>query len=167
MKAFPKKFNLLLIEEKWQKDWETMGIYRFKRTDDIHPSFSIDTPPPYPSGNFHMGNVLNWTYIDAQARYKRMQGYNVLFPQGWDCHGLPTEVKTEEIHKIKKMDVPPAEFVKLCKQVINKYIGIMKQAIIRLGCSVDWTTEYRTMDPNYWKKHPTQFYSAPQEGPNL
>jgi len=157
MKAFPKKFDLLLIEEKWQKDWETMGIYRFNRTDDIRPSFSIDTPPPYPSGNFHMGNVLNWTYIDAQARYKRMRGYNVLFPQGWDCHGLPTEVKTEEIHKIKKMDVPPAEFVKLCKQVINKYIGIMKQAIIRLGCSVDWTTEYRTMDPNYWKNTQLSF----------
>jgi valyl-tRNA synthetase len=157
MKSFPKKFNLLLIEEKWQKDWEMMGIYRFNRTDDTRPSFSIDTPPPYPSGNFHMGNVLNWTYIDAQARYKRMRGYNVLFPQGWDCHGLPTEVKTEEIHKIKKTDVPPAEFVKLCKQVIKKYIAIMKKAIIRLGCSVDWTTEYRTMDPNYWKNTQLSF----------
>jgi valyl-tRNA synthetase len=164
MKSFPKKFNLLLIEEKWQKDWETMGIYRFNRADDSRPWFSIDTPPPYPSGNFHMGNVLNWTYIDALARYKRMRGYNVLFPQGWDCHGLPTEVKTEEIHKIKKTDVPPQEFVKLCKQVINKYIGIMKKAIIRLGCSVDWTTEYRTMDPNYWKNTQLSFIELYKKG---
>ena len=103
MKAFPKKFNLLLIEEKWQQRLGKYGHLQFSTEQtDIRPTFSIDTPPPYPSGNFHMGNVLNWTYIDALARYKRMKGYNVLFPQGWDCHGLPTEVKTEEIHKIKK-----------------------------------------------------------------
>jgi valyl-tRNA synthetase len=157
MKKFPKKFNLLLIEEKWQKDWEEMGIHRFNREDDSRPAFTIDTPPPYPSGNFHMGNVLNWTYIDTLARYKRLRGYNVLFPQGWDCHGLPTEVKTEEIHKIKKTDLPPAEFVKLCKQVINKYIAIMKKAIVRLGCSVDWTTEYKTMNPDYWRRTQLSF----------
>ena len=157
MKSFPKKFNLLLIEEKWQKEWENMGIYQFDKENTVRPSFTIDTPPPYPSGDFHMGNVLNWTYIDTLARYKRMRGFNVLFPQGWDCHGLPTEVKTEEIHKIKKTDLPPAEFVKLCKQVINKYIDIMKKAIIRLGCSVDWTTEYKTMNPDYWRRTQLSF----------
>ena len=82
MKKFPKKFDLLEIEEKWQRNWEEMGIYRFDRADSSRPIFTIDTPPPYPSGDFHMGNVLNWTYIDALARYKRMRGYNVLFPQG-------------------------------------------------------------------------------------
>lgn len=163
MKKFPRKFNLLAIEEKWQKDWEEMGIYRFNR-EDSRPSFTIDTPPPYPSGNFHMGNVLNWTYIDTLARYKRMRGYNVLFPQGWDCHGLPTEVKTEEIHKIKKTDLPPAEFVKLCKRVINKYIAIMKEAIIRLGCSVDWTTEYKTMNPDYWRRTQLSFILLHKKG---
>jgi valyl-tRNA synthetase len=157
MKSFPKKFNLLLIEEKWQKEWENMGIYQFDKENTVRPSFTIDTPPPYPSGDFHMGNVLNWTYIDTLARYKRMRGFNVLFPQGWDCHGLPTEVKTEEIHKIKKTDLPPAEFVKLCKQVINKYINIMKKAIVRLGCSVDWTTEYKTMNPDYWRRTQLSF----------
>jgi valyl-tRNA synthetase len=93
-----------------------------------------------------------------------MRGYNVLFPQGWDCHGLPTEVKTEEIHKIKKTDLPPAEFVKLCKQVINKYITIMKKAIIRLGCSVDWTTEYKTMNPTYWKNTQLSFIQLHKKG---
>ncbi|MBT8171691.1 valine--tRNA ligase [Candidatus Bathyarchaeota archaeon] len=163
MKKFPKKFNLLLIEEKWQKDWENMGIYCFDREDN-RPVFTIDTPPPYPSGNFHMGNVLNWTYIDTLARYKRMRGYNVLFPQGWDCHGLPTEIKTEEIFKIKKTDVPPAEFVKLCKQVIDKYIAIMKKAILRLGCSIDWTTEYKTMNPKYWKNTQLSFIMLHKKG---
>ncbi|MDG6223184.1 MAG: valine--tRNA ligase [Candidatus Bathyarchaeota archaeon] len=163
MKKFPKKFNLLAIEEKWQQNWEEMGIYHFNR-EDSRPSFTVDTPPPYPSGNFHMGNVLNWTYIDTLARYKRMRGYNVLFPQGWDCHGLPTEVKTEEIHKIKKTDLPPAEFVKLCKKVIDKYIVIMKKAIMRLGCSVDWTTEYKTMDPDYWRRTQLSFIVLHKKG---
>jgi len=164
MKSFPKKFNLLMIEEKWQRNWEEMGIYRFNRADDPRPVFTIDTPPPYPSGDFHMGNVLNWTYIDALARYKRMRGYNVFFPQGWDCHGLPTEIKAEEIYKIKKTDLPPAEFIKLCKEFVGKYIDIMKKAIIRLGCSVDWTTEYRTMDPNYWKNTQLSFIILHKKG---
>ena len=163
MRSFPKKLNLLLIEEKWQQNWEQLGIYFFNR-EDSRPAFTIDTPPPYPSGNFHMGNVLNWTYIDTLARFKRMQGFNVLFPQGWDCHGLPTEVKTEEIHKIKKTDVSPQEFVKLCKEVINKYITIMKKAIIRLGCSVDWTTEYKTMDSTYWKNTQLSFIQLHKKG---
>ena len=163
MKKFPKKFKLLAIEEKWQQKWEEMGIYHFDRNDSS-PSFTIDTPPPYPSGNFHMGNVLNWTYIDTLARYKRLLGYNVLFPQGWDCHGLPTEVKTEEIHKIKKTDLPPAEFVKLCKKVIDKYIAIMKKAIMRLGCSVDWTTEYKTMNPDYWRRTQLSFIQLYKKG---
>ena len=163
MKKFPKKFNPIAIEEKWQQNWEEMGIYHFNRNDP-RPSFTIDTPPPYPSGNFHMGNVLNWTYIDTLARYKRLRGYNVLFPQGWDCHGLPTEVKTEEIHKIKKTDLPPAEFVKLCKKVIDKYIAIMKKAIIRLGCSVDWTTEYKTMNPDYWRRTQLSFILLHKKG---
>jgi valyl-tRNA synthetase len=164
MKSFPKKFNLLEIEEKWQQKWEEMGIHRFNRNDTARPAFTIDTPPPYPSGNFHMGNVLNWTYIDALARYKRMQGYNVLFPQGWDCHGLPTEVKAEETYGIKKTDLPPAEFIKLCRQLISKYIGVMKTAVIRLGCSVDWTTEYRTMDPDYWKRTQLSFIQLYKKG---
>jgi valyl-tRNA synthetase len=164
MKSFHKKFNLLMIEEKWQQNWEEMGIYRFNRTDDPRPVFTIDTPPPYPSGDFHMGNVLNWTYIDALARYKRMRGYNVLFPQGWDCHGLPTEVKAEEIYKIKKTDLPPAEFIKLCKQFVGKYIDVMKKAVKRLGCSVDWTTEYRTMDPDYWRRTQLSFIQLHKKG---
>jgi len=163
MRSFPKKFKLLIIEEKWQQNWEQLGIYVFNR-EDSRPAFTIDTPPPYPSGNFHMGNVLNWTYIDVLARFKRMRGFSVLFPQGWDCHGLPTEVKTEEIHKIKKTDVPPQEFVRLCKQVINKYIAIMKKAIIRLGCSVDWTTEYKTMDSTYWKNTQLSFIQLHKKG---
>jgi valyl-tRNA synthetase len=157
MKALQKEFDILAIEEKWQSEWEKMGIYKFDWKDEKRPVFSIDTPPPYPSGEFHMGNVLNWTYFDMVARYKRMRGFNVHFPQGWDCHGLPTEVETEEFYKIKKTDVPPDKFRKLCEGFVNKYIDIMKRAVIRMGCSPDWRTEYKTMNPDYWRRTQLSF----------
>jgi len=164
VKVLPKEFNMLAVEEKWQQQWEEMGIYHFDRTDKKSKPYVIDTPPPYPSGDFHMGGVLNWTYFDMVARYKRMRGFNVLFPQGWDCHGLPTEVETEEVNHIRKTDVPPEQFRKLCEELTNKYIRIMKTAIKRLGCSTDWTTEYKTMDPDYWRRTQLSFILLYQKG---
>ncbi len=139
------------MEEKWQRKWEERGIYHFHWDDRTRLTFSIDTPPPYPSGEFHMGNVLNWTYFDIVARYRRMKGFNVFFPQGWDCHGLGIEVEVERTHNVRKRDVHPEKFRRWCQQTVEKYIAMMKNSIIQLGCSVDWSTEYRTMDPDYWK----------------
>jgi len=164
MRQLPKEFNLLAIEEKWQKQWEEMGIYHFDWKDRKKPTFSIDTPPPYPSGEFHMGGVLNWTYFDIVARFKRMRGFNVYFPQGWDCHGLPTEVETEEEYGVKKTDLPPEKFRELCMKTTEKYIDIMKTAIKRLGCSTDWTTEYKTMDPGYWRRTQLSFILLHKKG---
>jgi len=152
MNVLPRKMDFLQMEEKWQRQWETDGTHRYDWDDDTRPVYSIDTPPPYPSGDFHMGNFLNWTYFDMRARYKRMRGYNVLFPQGWDCHGLPTEVRVEKAKGIRKSDVPPDVFRRMCEEWIEQYIGVMKTAVIRMGCSVDWTTEYRTMEPEYMRK---------------
>ncbi len=155
MKPMPKKNDFLATEKKWQQKWEEWGIYHFHWEDRSKPTFSIDTPPPYPSGEFHMGNVLNWTYFDIVARYKRMQGYNVYFPQGWDCHGLQIERRAEKEFNVKKSDVSTVRFIELCKKFVDKYIGIMKTAIQQLGCSNDWTVEYKTMNPDYWRR--TQF----------
>ncbi|MEM3551464.1 MAG: valine--tRNA ligase [Candidatus Bathyarchaeia archaeon] len=164
MKKLPKMFDAVAVERKWQKLWEDMGIYRFNWSDYDRPTFSIDTPPPYPSGEFHMGNVLNWTYFDMVARYKRMRGYNVYFPQGWDCHGLGIEVQVEKEHNIRKRDLPPDIFRNLCMKLVEKYIAMMKEGIKRLGCSVDWTTEYRTMDPEYWRKTQLSFIILYRKG---
>jgi len=152
MNRLPKKIDFLETERKWQRLWEERGVHRYDWEDDTRPRYSIDTPPPYPSGDFHMGNVLNWTYFDLRARFKRMQGYNVHFPQGWDCHGLPTEVAVEKAHKIRRSDLPPDQFRKLCEEWIEEYIAVMKDGVIQLGCSVDWSLEYRTMEPQYIRK---------------
>jgi len=152
MNVLPRKINFLEMEEKWQRIWEEEEIHKYDWDDRDRPVYSIDTPPPYPSGDFHMGNFLNWTYFDVRARYKRMTGHNVLFPQGWDCHGLPTEVAVEKAKGIRKSDVPPDVFRKMCEEWIEEYIAVMKTAIIRLGASIDWTTEYRTMEPEFMRK---------------
>jgi valyl-tRNA synthetase len=164
MQPLPKKYNFAEIERKWQQKWEEMGIYRFDWNGNSTPTYSIDTPPPYPSGEFHMGNILNWTYFDIVARYKRMCGYNVLFPQGWDCHGLSIEIQVEKEHNIRKRDVPPERFRKWCEHLIEKYIAIMKEAILKLGCSIDWTTEYRTMNSDYWRRTQLSFILLHKKG---
>jgi len=164
MQPLPKKYTFSEIERKWQQKWEDMSIYHFDWNDTRRPVFSIDTPPPYPSGNFHMGNILNWTYFDIVARYKRMRGFNVLFPQGWDCHGLSIEIQVEKEQKIRKRDVPPDQFRKWCEQLIERYIALMKDSILKLGCSIDWTTEYRTMDPDYWRRTQLSFILLHKKG---
>ena len=164
MKPLPKKIDFLATEEKWQRKWEEWGIYHFDWNDFSKPTFSIDTPPPYPSGEFHMGNVLNWTYFDIIARYKRMQGYNVYFPQGWDCHGLQIERRAEKEYEIRKSDTTTVEFVNLCKKFVDKYISIMKTAIKQLGCSNDWTVEYKTMNPDYWRRTQLSFIMLYKKG---
>lgn len=164
MDRLPKEFNIFDIEKKWQGKWEEVGAYHFDWNDKKRPAFSIDTPPPYPSGDFHMGNVLNWSYFDFLGRYKRMRGFNVYFPQGWDCHGLGIEVQVERENKIRKREIPADEFGKLCERLVEKYISIMKEGVVRIGCSVDWTTEYRTMDPDYWRRTQLSFILLYKKG---
>jgi len=164
MQPLPKEYNFIELERKWQRKWEEMGIYKYDWTDNTRPRYSIDTPPPYPSGELHMGNVLNWTYFDIVARYKRMCGYNVLFPQGWDCHGLGIEIQVEKARNIRKRDVPPEQFRQWCCELVDKYIAMMKEGILKLGASIDWTTEYRTMDPDYWRRTQLSFILLQKKG---
>jgi len=100
----PKSYDSSSVEEKWRGEWDD-ELYAYDEDSDA-PEYVIDTPPPYPTGNLHIGNALGWCYMDFAARYRRLRGYNVLFPQGWDCHGLPTEVKVEENEGVKKSEVP-------------------------------------------------------------
>jgi valyl-tRNA synthetase len=164
MQPLPKEYNFIEIERKWQQKWEEMGIFHYDWNDTTRVPFSIDTPPPYPSGELHMGNVLNWTYFDMVARYKRMQGFNVLFPQGWDCHGLGIEIQVEKTNNIRKRDLPSDQFRKMCMELVAKYIALMKEGILKLGCSIDWTTEYRTMDPDYWRRTQLSFILLHKKG---
>lgn len=150
----PKKYNQEEAESKWYDEWEENEVYGFESSKE---NYIIDTPPPYPTGNFHVGNALNWCYIDFVARYKRMRGLDVSFPQGWDCHGLPTEVKVEEKRGVTKNEIPRDEFIKHCKELTTENIQKMKSTMKKLGFSIDWSQEYVTMEPSYWQKTQKSF----------
>ncbi len=157
-----KEYRAREVEDKWLRLWKD-DMYYFDWNSE-KPHFIIDTPPPYPTGSFHIGNALNWCYIDFIARYKRMKGYEVMFPQGWDCHGLPTEVKVEELHGIKKNDVPREKFRELCVEFTEKNIKKMKETMKKLGLSIDWSKEYITMYPEYYKKTQVSFVRLYEKG---
>ena len=149
MTDLPDNYDPDDVEPKWREEWQTTDVYAYDEEAE-RPDYVIDTPPPYPTGNFHIGNALGWCYMDFAARYKRLQGYNVDFPQGWDCHGLPTEVKVEEEQGIHRTDVPREEFREMCVEHTEDQIDAMKTTMLDLGFSQDWDHEFRTMDDDYW-----------------
>ena len=158
----PKNYDFAEVEERWRRTWRDEDNYFDKNSKK--PQFVIDTPPPYPTGNFHIGNALNWCYIDFFARYKRMKGFNVMFPQGWDCHGLPTEVKVEEINKITKNDVSREEFRRMCRDLTIKNIEAMRITLRKMAFSTDWSNEYITMMPAYYSKTQLSFLRMLESG---
>jgi len=102
--------------------------------------------------------------MDFLARYHRLQGEDVCFPQGWDCHGLPTEVKVEEKHDVHRTEVPREEFRELCIEHTEGQIDAMRETMLGLGFSQDWDLEYRTMDPEYWGETQRSFVRMAEDG---
>ena len=161
-KEIPKDYDFKK-EKEWEQKWEDENIYKYIG-DGSRPRYIIDTPPPYPTGAIHLGHVLNWVYIDMNARYRRQKGFDVLFPQGWDCHGLPTEVKVEETHGIKKNDVSRAQFREYCIDLTTKNIASMKKDMKAMGYSQDWTREFVTMNPEYMRRTQYSFLKMYEDG---
>lgn len=150
-------------EKIWEEKWADENIYKYIG-EGSRPRYIIDTPPPYPTGSIHLGHVLNWVYIDMNARYRRQKGADVLFTQGWDCHGLPTEVKVEETHGIKKNDVSRTKFREYCVDLTIGNISKMKAQMRAMGYSQDWTREFVTMTPEYMRKTQYSFLKMYEDG---
>jgi leucyl-tRNA synthetase len=124
------------IEAKWQKAWDGQGAFHADR-DPARPKYYLLEMLPYPSGTLHMGHMRNYTIGDAVARYKRMSGFNVLHPIGWDSFGLPAE------NAAIKNNIPP-------RQWTNSNIAQMKATCQRFGFSYDWRREISTCEPEYY-----------------
>ena len=149
-----KKYDFQKTEEALQEFWEREGIYQyqnekerktFSRKTFSQKTFSVDTPPPTVSGKLHIGHVFSYTQAEIIARFKRMQGYNVFYPFGFDDNGLPTERLVERDEKIRANMLPRSVFRAKCMQTIGKYKAEFKGLLKRLGFSVDWNLEYRTI----------------------
>ena len=132
------------IEEKWQKYWEENEVFKAYNDSD-KPKYYYLVEFPYPSGSgLHVGHVRSYTALDAMARKKRMMGYNVLFPMGWDAFGAPAEQ-----YAIKNKIHP--------KQAVEENIVVFKNQVKNLGISFDWSREFSTTDPEYYKWTQWQF----------
>ena len=132
------KYDHKQIEKKWQDIWDDKHCFEAENGSDKEKFYAL-VEFPYPSGQgLHVGHPRSYTALDIVARKKRMQGYNVLYPMGWDAFGLPTENYAIKNH------VHPAE-------VTKKNIARFKSQLKALGLSFDWSREINTTDPNYYK----------------
>ncbi len=137
------RYNHKVVEKKWQEIWSNNKIFQTSR-DKNKEKFYVLEMFPYPSGKIHMGHVRNYTLGDVVARYKKMKGYNVLHPMGWDAFGLPAEnaALTEKKH--------PENWT-------YQNIRTMKNQLLKMGLSLDWNREIATCHPEYYK-HEQKFF---------
>ena len=130
------------IEKKWQQKWEQAGIFHAKN-DYTLPKYYVLVEFPYPSAaGLHVGHPRSYTALDIVARKRRMQGYNVLYPMGWDAFGLPTENYAIKTH------VHPRE-------VTKTNVKRFKEQLQSIGLSFDWSREINTTDPEYYTSGPS------------
>ncbi len=165
----PDKPSLDGLEDKLDARWSEAGVYRFDRNRPREQVYSIDTPPPTASGSLHVGHVFSYTHTDTIARYKRMRGFEVFYPMGWDDNGLPTERRVQNYYGVRcdpslpydPTYQPPAKpdadhpvpisrrnFVELCHGLTQEDEKAFEALFRRLGLSVDWQHSYTTIDDN-------------------
>ena len=132
-------------ETKWQEKWREWGLYSFDPDSD-KPIYSIDTPPPYVSGDLHVGHAMSYGQAEFVARFKRMQGFEVFYPMGFDDNGLPTERYVQRELNIDKHELGRTKFIEKCRDVTSKGRENYKKVWNRLGVSVDWSLSYTTID---------------------
>ena len=137
------RYNFKIVEEKWQKLWEEKKIFSTK-IDKTKKKFYCLEMFPYPSGKIHMGHVRNYAIGDVLARFKALQGYNVLHPMGWDSFGMPAE------NAARQNNLDPKTWTEL-------NIKTMRSQLKKLGLSIDWDKEISTCSEDYYK-HQQEFF---------
>ena len=138
-----ERYNFKIVEDKWQKFWEDKKTFSTK-ADNSKKKFYCLEMFPYPSGKIHMGHVRNYTIGDVLARFKSLQGYNVLHPMGWDSFGMPAE------NAARQNNLDP-------KTWTESNIETMRSQLKKLGLSIDWDKEISTCSPEYYK-HQQEFF---------
>ena len=144
------RYNFKIIEKKWQDSWAKNKVFESKR-DPKKKKFYCLEMFPYPSGKIHMGHVRNYTIGDVLARFKSMQGFNVLHPMGWDSFGMPAE------NAARQNNLDP-------KKWTEQNIETMKSQLKKLGLSIDWSKEISTCSADYYKHQQLFFLELYDKG---
>ena len=175
MSTFPSPlsdpYDAPAVERTAQALWEAERCHAFDPASTA-PVYAVDTPPPTVSGKLHIGHVFSYTQAECIVRYKRMRGFNVFYPFGFDGNGRPTERLAEAEHGVKGKDLPRAEFVALCLGTSKKYEQEYAAFMRTLGISADWSLSYSTIDDrcvrisqrgflDLWKKGEAYLKDAP------
>jgi isoleucyl-tRNA synthetase len=147
---FPMKANLQTAEPQALARWEAMGLYEQIRKERTgRPKFVLHDGPPYANGRIHLGTAMNKILKDFVVKSRTMMGFDAPYVLGYDCHGLPIELKVDRELGPKKRDLSVADFRRACRQYATKFIGVMNVEFQRLGVFGDWDRLYLTMDYRY------------------
>ncbi|MBD3273060.1 valine--tRNA ligase [Candidatus Dependentiae bacterium] len=158
-----KRYDHIKFERKAQEIWEKLKVYNYNENSKKE-TFSIDTPPPTVSGSLHTGHVFSYTHTDIIARYKRMLGFNVFYPMGFDDNGLPTERYVEKTNKTKAHLHKRSDFIKMCLQATQEVEKEFEALWKKIGLSIDWTKTYSTIEDKVRKISQYSFIDLYKKG---
>ncbi len=158
-----KVYDYLKYEQEARALWQRENSNSFQENSE-KLVYSIDTPPPTVSGTLHIGHVFSYTHADLIARYKRMQGYNVFYPMGYDDNGLPTERFVEKKNNIKAHLMKRGDFIALCLKETHEVEKLFEQLWQKMGLSIDWSRTYSTIAENVRGLSQRSFIELHQKG---
>ena len=159
-----KDYDHEAIEEDCWEVWEGEKLYDYA-PDDSKELFSIDTPPPYVSAaHLHVGHAMSYAQAEFVVRYKRMRGFNVFYPMGFDDNGLPTERFVEQTYNVNKSNITREKFRELCMEETAKGAKTYEEMWRNLGLSVDWSLRYSTIDPHCQRTSQKSFIDLYNKG---
>ena len=162
---FPMKANLPKNEPKMLDFWEKIDAYnRMVQGRSGDKKFILHDGPPYANGNIHLGTAMNKILKDIIVKFHNLKGEKAEFVPGWDCHGLPIELKVEQELEISKKDVPVIEIRDRCRKYAKKYLNIQREEFKRLGVFGKWDAPYITMDPVYEAATAKELYNFMKNG---
>jgi valyl-tRNA synthetase len=161
--SLAKRYDPQEVEPRLQAIWQQDGIYHFQPAAG-KSVYSIDTPPATVSGHLHLGHVYSYTHPDLIARFKRMRGYTVFYPMGYDDNGLPTERLVEKMSGKRAMQIGRQAFIENCLKVSEQAEADYQALWTRLGLSIDWRYSYRTIDRSARKISQLSFIELARKG---
>lgn len=159
----PKAYDAKISEPKWSRFWEDNKLFKFN-SNSKKPIFSVDTPPPTISGLIHVGHAFSYSQAEFVVRFKRMKGFEIFYPFGFDDNGLPTEKFVEKQRGIKATKMDRKEFVKICLEETKKGEEHYKEVWKSIGISVDWSLLYSTISPQVQKASQLSFIELYEMG---